>query len=409
MPISLPSTLRNRLIEGITQALAGCSVVSGALLTYSSQMWSLHELVAKGSRTAQELESCLGDRHVTDFVQSELSRHRIGAWTGDGSVASFQQVLGAHAPREWAEDLVAALETLPWQYTAYAALPGQITTAILGGQSIELTSTVKVVGVADLPPLPSPPLPLTLGALIEERPEWHMGCLYTQMDFSGYISKNRESATVHQLINSTFSLYGVALASGLLVHHPWIVTTSRASIYGSQVFKVEGGGKTFSTSLDFDPSHVKELDRLGHFAGATDGATSVGIGARFQTIGRVLAKADRRLLNASRWFFDSHCGSSDQVRFVQICTALEILLGDERQGRETGLSTLMANRCAYLLGNSNIERSNILSGFKQGYDIRSKIVHAGKNTLSSAEKGHFHYMQQLCALVIRKECNELTT
>jgi hypothetical protein len=74
------------------------------------------------------------------------------------------------------------------------------------------------------------------------------------------------------------------------------------------------------------------------------------------------------------------------VQIVQATVALEILLGDRIEAEALGLGTLLANRLAYLTGQTPTDRQHILTEFKRLYDLRSRIVHSGKTRLDDDER-----------------------
>ncbi|MEN1995346.1 hypothetical protein [Stenotrophomonas bentonitica] len=407
MPIPLPKSVRAKLENSIAECLRESRIMSGAIFSLSTNAWQLHRIVPKGSQTDTALEQWLGDRHVSDFVQSETPGRAVGKWDPERGVDSFTDIFGEKAPREWAAELVVKLETLPWQYVAYAPLPGKISPKLLNHSNVSLTPTLEVVtgsSIAD---------DSTIGKNWSGRSghalngfSWRPDILYTKLEFDGYVAKNGNSDSAHQAMHRMLSLYGMALAIRLLSYHSWSPPTDPPIFYALGIFHSDAESERHVTNVAFDHAHTTQFENLFHRSPNSNGAPTEFEG-KLRELGRALSRADARLINASRWYFDSHCGASDQVRFVQVCTALEVLLGDEGQGKETGLSTLMANRCAYLLGNSEVARRNIISAFKKGYQIRSKIVHTGKNKLSSEESDMLHYMQQLCASIIKKECDEL--
>lgn len=408
MPISLPRTLRDTLVTRIAECLRSSDIASGASLRVGDDMWTLHNLVSAGSPTDQRLRPLLGDCHVSDFVIHELHRKHIGSWIQGHPLRSFCDVLGTNAPLQWAEQVTVSLESLPWQYTAYVRLPASIDPGLIGTSGLDLTPTHSLVPNNLVPESPTGSGLASLAAVLgDARRTTGEPAIYLKMEVEGYLPDDRESLGASQVIASVLSIFGVCLSLRIFSHSPWHFATKTPPSYNVDVYRRSDEQKHYNGSINFDPSTAREMEKIINIISPTPEANAVRTLALLRTLGNVMERADSRLLNAARWYFDSHCGSSDQVRFVQVCIALEILLGDEKQGRETGLSNLMANRCAYLLGKNGRERENIASGFKKGYDIRSRIVHAGKSLLSSEEKGHFNYMQGLCAAVIRKECFEL--
>ncbi len=123
-----------------------------------------------------------------------------------------------------------------------------------------------------------------------------------------------------------------------------------------------------------------------------------------ERIGSVFRSANGKSLRLSaRWLFDSHCGRDELLSYVQATVAIEILLGDEDADPDVGLTTLMANRCAYLVATTAKARAHILRAFRDIYKVRSKIVHRGKSRLNSKEVMLFNYLTALVRSVIDKE------
>jgi Apea-like HEPN len=83
--------------------------------------------------------------------------------------------------------------------------------------------------------------------------------------------------------------------------------------------------------------------------------------------------------------------------------ALEILLGDKQRSDLMGLSELLRNRCAYLIGKNQRQRESILDDFGRIYDVRSQIVHRGKSRLSRQEQYLFFRLRWMCFRVIQEE------
>ncbi|MBN9277161.1 MAG: hypothetical protein J0I57_05940, partial [Hyphomicrobium sp.] len=119
-----------------------------------------------------------------------------------------------------------------------------------------------------------------------------------------------------------------------------------------------------------------------------------------------LEKAETILLGA-QWLFDSYSSRDELLSFVQAMVVLEILLGDKNASDKIGLGSLLRNRCAYLIGNSQEERTNILQDFNKIYSVRSQIVHAGKHRLTLEERSLFRRLQWMCRRVIDKEVDLL--
>jgi hypothetical protein len=86
---------------------------------------------------------------------------------------------------------------------------------------------------------------------------------------------------------------------------------------------------------------------------------------------------------------------------------LEILLGDKAPSDDIGLGQLLSSRCAYLISNTQEERTEILRDFGKIYGVRSKIVHRGKPRLTRDELALSYQLQWFCRRVICKEIDLL--
>jgi hypothetical protein len=117
-------------------------------------------------------------------------------------------------------------------------------------------------------------------------------------------------------------------------------------------------------------------------------------------------KADVIFL-AAQWLFDSYTGSDAIMNFIQGMVVLEILLGNKAVSDEIGLGTLLGNRCAYLIATNQDERLEILRSFSEIYDVRSQIVHSGKQRLNAMEYTLFNKLLGYCTSVICKEISLL--
>jgi len=111
-------------------------------------------------------------------------------------------------------------------------------------------------------------------------------------------------------------------------------------------------------------------------------------------------KMAEQIILASQWFFDSHATRDGLLAFVQAMVVLEIILGDKKVSDEIGLGALMRNRCAYLIGTSNSERSELLELFSKIYHVRSQIVHSEKHRLTLDERSLFSRLRWMCRRII---------
>jgi hypothetical protein len=114
------------------------------------------------------------------------------------------------------------------------------------------------------------------------------------------------------------------------------------------------------------------------------------------------AKGERLLL-AAQWLFDGYGEHDELLKFVQATVTLEVLLGDKKHSDEVGIGALIRNRCAYLIGESQSEREEILRDFSDIYEVRSRIVHRGLRRLSPDDRTLLTKLRTMCMRVIFKD------
>lgn len=112
------------------------------------------------------------------------------------------------------------------------------------------------------------------------------------------------------------------------------------------------------------------------------------------------------IMAALEWLFDSSIAENETVSFLQICIALECVLG--KGAPAENLTATLADRCAYLLGKTADEREKLRKNFKKLYSIRSGVVHGREQRLVKPEEKTFHkWGEHILNAVLRKEISLL--
>ncbi|MBI0276284.1 hypothetical protein I6H07_10785 [Hafnia alvei] len=83
------------------------------------------------------------------------------------------------------------------------------------------------------------------------------------------------------------------------------------------------------------------------------------------------------------------------MSFIQVCIGLESIFDYDYEG---GLTNILSDRCAYLIGKNINDRKNIKKAFKEIYQIRSKIIHGVRNHLSEKEE----YLRYVARMYLNK-------
>ncbi|MES0290852.1 hypothetical protein [Citrobacter freundii] len=117
------------------------------------------------------------------------------------------------------------------------------------------------------------------------------------------------------------------------------------------------------------------------------------------------SKEALRIRAAIDWLVQSDVVDDETISFIQICMGLESVFGDD--DNEGSLTTILADRCAYLIGKNIKDRREIKNLFRDIYRIRSKIVHGVRNHLSEKEEYLQHIARAFLSRSILKEIDNL--
>lgn len=133
---------------------------------------------------------------------------------------------------------------------------------------------------------------------------------------------------------------------------------------------------------------------------------------RFQYPIKLLKTSDNNegsesIKTAIEWAFDSHTNDNDTLAFIQACIGIEAVIGGDDTKEKT--TSILADRVAYLLGNSISARKKIKKNFEKLYDIRSKVVHGRKAYLDDEQRNFLHYAQNMLNQLIWKEISFIET
>lgn len=229
--------------------------------------------------------------------------------------------------------------------------------------------------------------------------------LYFSYMTSGLISDRSSSKFINSFHDDVKSFYGAALAYDLYyaMSNPFLKepTASIANlIIGKSREFVYCGAIENDLAEAFSYYH-RAPEREGFAAGET------GPLKKFfkPVIDLFNCEESQRLKTAAIWIFRSHTNQRWMDKILDATIAIEVLLGDREASDRVGLSKLMANRCAYSLGRSHSERSQLNDFFINFYKVRSDIVHSGRLGITKAEKQVVTRGISLAARLLRNEAS----
>jgi len=405
MPLKLHPECRKRLVEAIEQRLSGLKVDSGVFL-HESALESLYGLdaILPANREQIGLVGEFGDQPVMNFVFETISGDLRADDRYEPGSKPLTQLPAYAEPAAAAERIVAAFETLPWRYSLYlrSGIPSAYSEAFRGIR-LDLGATLRLVIPTEenVPHLDVKTLAEAgdkMVAIMQRRevPDaWDLTSFYFAAEVSGYIGRYTSQRAITRFAARVKAFYGMLLIFGIASHQQGLdVLPTRNAIlrFGCP----DGAGLNWLVTEDaahFSSIRVKELTDL----------TTTHHAVLRALIPMAFQPQHDRIRTAIRWLFDSFVGGSELLSFVQATVALQILFGDKAISDIVGIGRLIANRCAYLIGDTFAERQQIISDIQQIYDTRSAIVHRGKEELTQTETSQLTRLRVLCARSVGQE------
>lgn len=416
MPLILDESCRGRILEILPAQLEKVCVVHGNTIDYESVsgLSACDKALPSTGRLADSIRAVLGDRPLSTFIESEIGEELATkhVYTSESSPTALVTTDGFNDPGLTAEALITGFESLPWRYTLMTPLFLSANGSIplnAGTQSLQLSGGLDLLAPSEeirrTHPLPEEPS--FLAGLTGEftHSEWLDGRLYLRLESDGYVPRFGNSALVDSFKSSTRSILGLGMALVLfensLSHFGPPLRHAILTYRNSASSVLPRRSQYFSTAeseliASINTVNIPELPDRVQARWMSEGTT---------ILVDVMSnrKKHKNVVKAAEWFFESHCGSNETLSFVQLMICLEILLGDKARSDRVGIGELLANRVAYMLGESEPERAQLLERVRALYDTRSKIVHSGARSLDIKGRAALHELKRIVARVIRRE------
>ncbi len=423
MGIKLHNKCKERLVEVIAEQLPNLSVNNRMFLDGRSAMPLLlaEKVIPNQGGIREKLNQYISESPIFDFVYESLSKELYERQEYDPETKELKliEIEGYENPRLTAKRLVDEFDTLPWKYSFTIKFGNELSTlfADLIGcyqlsdslrlirpnedfeKSYPLRSGIEardrsLFGELGLPSMFSPP-------------QWDRSSSYLQIEADGFVGKYGETYTVERAKSTLKSFCGLGIALRLFkINYKYRPTPPKAKFFVHREIDkrwIVDSAKKLDSDISSTFNDLVFHDFNGQLD--TNSKKSTWAKARLKEIKSVFSNSEKaeKIRLASQWLFDSHSGKNELLSFVQTVVALEILLGEKAVSDQIGIGELLGNRCAYLIGKSHSQRSEILDDFKEIYGIRSKIVHRGKSRLTYRERELFSKLQRMCHRVIQEE------
>ncbi|WP_217490853.1 HEPN domain-containing protein, partial [Xanthomonas graminis] len=358
-------------------------------------------------KISEDLRQYIGDEPFSSFICEEIkSVFRGGKFDESVPELPLLSYDGYNDPDALALRLVNLFCTLPWTYHVTIKLPESFQAAVAGGLGcLDLSPKHRIIS-GRLLKRDHPLRDLRENELVNllsnyRDSAWEDDVAYLQVDMVGYFY-NIPTEPLISAQDDIRGFFGMGIALGLFAATAY---TAFGDVPGNTPFIIhrrDEGDWIEHRVVQLENNLQTGINRLAVPGFSPESLTEII--EILERIGVVLKSSDsKNIMLSARWLFDSYCGHDELLNYVQAAVAIEILLGDEEVDANIGLTSLMANRCAYLIAQTPQARSNLLKSFREIYKVRSKIVHRGKSRLNQKEVQLFHMLQTITQVVINKE------
>jgi hypothetical protein len=414
--IPLRAELRNALIECIARLLPDLPIDfghflssrAGEILTAADAVLPDDHKLKPGADASRRVKSKLiemiDEQPISEFVHAHVSNVLLMSVrsAANDRPEFLKDALPNFDAESLALEVVSALEQLPYKYRCSIPLNPSIG-AIMPADSaaVPVTRSIRLARVDEdfweKHPLTQPASKGTglTGLGVPVHRPFSPGTVVLQIDVDGFVPLYGSTGTLMDAVLQAKAFLGLCFAleavshsyflsrgeerEGMLIHR-----MDRRELVSRRPFDHEAA--SFLRGLELRPFTRSDI--------------------LLQEIGKALGHpSGQKLRLAARWFFDSVSSEDQLTAFVQMMIVLETLLGEGQPPARAGIGMgeLLRNRCAFLLGRTHAERTEILEKFSAMYRVRSAIVHNGHHRLTSSERELLVELQGYCARVIRAE------
>lgn len=408
MPLPIAGSLRARLIEQLAAELENATVIANfAISTWSLRGISNIKSLPDKGELAEQLHRFIGEDPFLIFVTDELDACFRGPNPDhEAEPTPLSGYDGYDDLNEVATRLVESFATLPWSYQLTVRLPKPISAVLAHADEFVLSPRHRIVSgrvLGEAFPLAARSqgglASLLMGA--NAAPAWDEECAYLQVAMDGYF-RGRQTEPFFAARDDVLTFFGLGIALGLFDEFSSSLGDLDGKVSHFYVHRLNGETWVEQNTLEVDDQHRHGIATL-----ALRGDVLADPGLMREKLTRVgsvfRSELGKNIALSARWLFESHCGRDALLQYVQAAVAIEILLGDEEADPSVGLTTLMANRCAFLIAKTPAARTSLLKMFRDIYKVRSKIVHRGKSRLNKDEVRLFRNLHLILRMVIDNE------
>ena len=360
-------------------------------------------------------------KQVSDYLVEHIEKIREIS-------GKIKDIIGEPGITDLCVKIISYLESIPRKYLVFFELPA---VHGLGLKEIKLTddiSFVERVGESDFSDIKIPTWSLLGGdyTLTLEK-----GRLYIRISVDGYTDGTVESSAIKKAYSKFKQVILLSNLSGILKEGQRDLSLGLLGSVSHQIFVVNSRDPNIEKYLVYFPQTVSNyisklrlnedilkppkfetlLETFENKEIPTSNDKAKILKKRLRYPEKLLKTSDNDentepIKSAIEWAFDSHANDNDTLAFIQACIGIEAVIGDDTKDN---ITATLADRCAYLLGDSISARKKIRENFEKLYDIRSKVVHGRKACLDDEQRHFLDYAQIMLKRVIWKEISFIGT
>jgi hypothetical protein len=337
----------------------------------------------------KSLGEWMREEDIRDFIMREALTFCIA---NDVDIAQVQkevpELLSEPQIDELAGSIVAELATIPKLYDVRLPLP-----YVALGENVSITADVRLISFA------SKGVGQPAQSFLELKGEGFANYDRTQSAIRGASS----CAKVVFMIGSIYKLFS---NGGLKIPTYNAITNTQSKLVHS--------ARVMERSTDSDETHAtlsvglsQYLERIHVRYSADDDQDRRNLTRVSVAVDLILNPSIEKnvvsIRRALEWAFDAETDEDPTTSFIKTCIGLEALLADQEDG--VGITSQLADRCAYVLHRTAVTRAETRTLVKNIYQLRSKIVHGNVTSISHQNANLVAKASTMLLLVLQAEIN----
>ncbi|UVK37386.1 hypothetical protein LHFGNBLO_004410 [Mesorhizobium sp. AR10] len=421
MAIELHESVQRKLRPALADGLKAVRINNRKFIDYSStyHLDDIDKILPQG-QVQKSVASMLGEPKISDFALDHVSRTLFpNEYDPDSKAVPLQELLPPETISGLANEVVDDLARLPHNYIISISLPATFGDGVKSsgfeGNASGLPNAPRLAKVdknfQSVFKLRSELEPQGLLSLMNGEPRNFIDdAICLQFSMSGYVDRHGTSLTASHALDTIRSFFGIGLALATFIlegsFSSWWAPSQRVVVHRI----LDDGTLYHDTNFEISREVSDLISRIRLMSDGVNPPSEKALNWSLAQITRVWESGSRadQIRRSASWHFDSYAGSNQLLSFIQAMTVVEILVGEQDPDEKgIGLTKLLSNRCAYLLGATRDERDALLRRFSEIYRVRSQIVHVGKSRLIGSEERMLFELRSICRRLIWKEIEML--